>query len=270
MATSRSNATVGQDALLKQGFIHPATMVPMDPFKVRLVQILDTDGLTVLLTFDDIVGGANPDIANPGVGTYQGTATAAILDVAGTYYDKWFYTIDPGDAESSHTNSFVVSNPAAEPKLTDPNTSNMRVDVADHSVTPNIALKDLEVLAYETVSEKRVSTRTTDAVGKAFFVLKDNVKYTFAVRDPVNVARIFDQNNVDHTVLKKALSDLADPTIIAINAASVTLASVVGGSRLSLVSSVDEGTSFRRVGGDVRLSIFCSRTSGHGLHARQR
>lgn len=222
MATSRANATTDQDALLKQQFIHPATRVPIDPDTVRLVELIDTDGATVLETYDAIVGGDNPDIANPVVGTYQVTAAAADLDAAGTYYDKWYYTIDPGDDEVSHTNSFVVADPAAVPQPGDPGTSTVRVDVADKSVTPNLALANLEVLAFETDTGQRIDTKTTDAAGRAYFILKDGTKYTFSIRDPQDAAKEFDQNNVDHTVVDDDHTDAQDPNVISINGASVS------------------------------------------------
>ena len=213
MATTRANATVDQDCLLQLQFVHPATRVPFNPAQVRQVQVIDTDGETVLATYEP---------ANPVTGTFTVTALAAILDAAGQYYDKWYYTIDQGDDEETATFSFTAADPTAAPTPTTPGTSTVRVEVADRSQTPAVALEGLEVLAFVTATGERVSTDTTDGSGLAHFVLYDDTGYTFSIRDPLDATKVFDENNVDHTVVDDDISNYADPNVITINGASAS------------------------------------------------
>jgi len=74
-----------------------------DPSSVRQVEILDTDGETVLETI------ASGSITHSATGTYKVTADGDNLDAVGTYYDKWYVTRESGDEEEEVLNDFYVS-----------------------------------------------------------------------------------------------------------------------------------------------------------------
>ena len=109
MALTRFTAEIENDLTLRAEFRRDAdteskglSSVLFDPFSVDQVEILDTDNATVLETI------ATADITKISTGIYEVTADKASYDVAGTYYDKWTWVEDQGDADTLTTMSVVV------------------------------------------------------------------------------------------------------------------------------------------------------------------
>ena len=101
MANARGDAVITEDTICGVMFYLSSTLT--DPDEVRQVEILDTDGTTVLETI------ASGSISNPSTGKYTVTAAGANLDAAGVYYDKWYYTLTDGASEQTVTQDFYVS-----------------------------------------------------------------------------------------------------------------------------------------------------------------
>jgi len=103
MATTRDTALVGTDLLLQIKFQATATYTYFDPYSITSVQILDTDGVTVLQT----ITGSN--IVQVQTGIYEVTGLAANYDSAGTYYDRWTVVVNEGEAATVYTLQTAVA-----------------------------------------------------------------------------------------------------------------------------------------------------------------
>ena len=101
MSNARGDAVITQDTTLGAKFYAGNTLT--DPYAVRQVEILDTDGTTVLETI------ASGSISHPSTGTYSVTATGSNLDTAGVYGDTWYFTWVSGEAEQTEAQDFYVS-----------------------------------------------------------------------------------------------------------------------------------------------------------------
>lgn len=119
MAVSRSAAYINQDIILQAEFRQPVTLALFDPAAVEQVEIIDTDGVTVLQTF---AAGA---ITRVSQGLYQVIGAAACYDTPGLYFDRWTARIDPGDVPSQYTLQTVV---AAMPTAVQPFTRQWFID----------------------------------------------------------------------------------------------------------------------------------------------
>jgi len=104
MALARGRAEKDTDAHL--GMLFRWDGAPTDPYQVRQVEIIDTDGETVLDTITSIEHEA-------GTGEYYVVAAAAHLDAAGRYCDVWYFTWVNGEGEQSVTQDFYVQETAA-------------------------------------------------------------------------------------------------------------------------------------------------------------
>jgi len=90
------------DATIEVEFRRPVSGALIDPNAVSQLEILDTDGSTVLETI------ASGSITKVSTGRYKATASGATLDAAGAYYHRWTYTIDSGDSPTVTTKSWTV------------------------------------------------------------------------------------------------------------------------------------------------------------------
>lgn len=103
LAVDRVVTTTGQAQVLLVEFRNKVTNLLVDPLTVDKVEVLDTNGSTILET---ITGAA---ITKVSTGRYQVTAASGNLDTAGVYSDKWTYTLNSGDPQVAATLTFVVS-----------------------------------------------------------------------------------------------------------------------------------------------------------------
>lgn len=99
MALPRGRAEKDSDVQL--GILFRWDGSPTDPHEVRQVEIIDTDGETVLETISSIQHEA-------GSGEYYVTASGMHLDAAGRYLDRWYYTWIDGEGEQTETQDFYV------------------------------------------------------------------------------------------------------------------------------------------------------------------
>ena len=200
---ARADAVTDRNVILYQEFRQAADNVLFDPFSVDKVEILDTDGTTVLET--------NNDPTKQSVGIYYIIASGANLDVAGTYKDKWSYTLTDGAATSTATNDLIVK----ELKSVGTGDYKVQVNVTDSSTT--LGLPDLEVLVSDNKNLKLLST-TTDTMGRAFFYMNAGT-YTFSVRDPINTDYVFSENHKSLTVQAAwdTVPGTANPNLLAFN-----------------------------------------------------
>ena len=99
MALERGRAQIGQDARL--GLLFRWDSRPADPHNVRQVEILATDGETVIVTLDVIEH-------EPTSGEYYATVPAQYLTQVGRLYDRWYYTWVNEESEQTVTQDFYV------------------------------------------------------------------------------------------------------------------------------------------------------------------
>ena len=99
MANTRGSAVVLVDTLLELWASRNRALRNLS--SVSQVEILDTDGSTVLETISSI--------ANYATGKYRVQAAGANLDAEGTYYDRWTFIEEIGEAAGTLTQDFFVS-----------------------------------------------------------------------------------------------------------------------------------------------------------------
>ncbi len=104
MALPRGRAQKDSDVQL--GILFRWDGAPTDPYQVRQVEIIDTDGETVLET----IGSIQHEAAS---GEYYVTASGTDLDAAGRYLDRWYYTWVQGEGEQTVTQDFYVQETVA-------------------------------------------------------------------------------------------------------------------------------------------------------------
>jgi hypothetical protein len=95
-----------KDADVRLGILFRWDGTATDPHEVRQVEIIDTDGSTVLAALTEFEH-------QPGSGEYFVTASAAILDAVGRYEDRWSYTWVDGEGEQTATQDFYVQDTVA-------------------------------------------------------------------------------------------------------------------------------------------------------------
>jgi len=104
MALPRGRAQKDSDAHL--GILFRWDGAATDPHEVRQVEIIDTDGATVLETITSFEHEADS-------GEYYVTASGVHLDAAGRYIDRWSYTWVDGEGEQTATQDFYVQETAS-------------------------------------------------------------------------------------------------------------------------------------------------------------
>ncbi len=104
MALPRGRAQKDSDVQL--GILFRWDGAPTDPYQVRQVEIIDTDGATVLQTIASLEH-------ESGSGEYYATASGNLLDDAGRYLDRWYYTWVEDEGEQTVTQDFYVQETAA-------------------------------------------------------------------------------------------------------------------------------------------------------------
>lgn len=100
MSVERENAVINNQIILRNNFRFASTGDFFDPSAISKVEILDSDGVTVIET----VTGAG--IIKDATGKYH--VVAAAITSAKTIYDKWYFTPASGAAEITKTNSCVI------------------------------------------------------------------------------------------------------------------------------------------------------------------
>ena len=103
MALSRGRAQEGSDVRL--GILFRWDGQPTDPFQVRQVEIIATDGETVLDTIDSF---EHEDDS----GEYYATVSGSLLDTVGRHLDRWYYTWVDAEGEQTVTQDFYVQETA--------------------------------------------------------------------------------------------------------------------------------------------------------------
>lgn len=107
MAVERENAVINEQIILRQNFRFARTGDLFDPDDISKVEILDSDGTTVLET----ITGA--EIVKDATGKYHVVASA--ISTPKTIYDKWYFTPAPGASEITDTETCVVWKATTEP-----------------------------------------------------------------------------------------------------------------------------------------------------------
>lgn len=96
----RENAVINNQIALRTNFRFTQTSDLFDPSAISKVEILDSDGTTVIET----ITGAN--IIHDSTGKYH--VVAAAIATAKTIYDKWYFTPATGATEITRTNTCIV------------------------------------------------------------------------------------------------------------------------------------------------------------------
>ena len=109
MAQERGNAQKDTDVTLKLYCRNAGALA--DPYEVRQVELLDTDGSTVLKTY------SSSDITNESTGVYSILVSGTYLDAIGIYYDKWYLTESASESEKTVTQDFYVSETVATERI---------------------------------------------------------------------------------------------------------------------------------------------------------
>jgi hypothetical protein len=107
MSVERENAVVDNTIILRNNFRYSQTQDLFDPSAISKVEILDSDGGTVIET----ITGAN--IIKDSTGKYHVVASA--VATAKTIYDKWSFTPAVGATAITKTNTCIVWAFTAEP-----------------------------------------------------------------------------------------------------------------------------------------------------------
>lgn len=105
MSVERENAVINNQITLRNNFRFAQTSDLFDPYAISKVEILDSDGSTVLQTIIDA------NIIKDSTGKYHVVATA--IATAKTIYDKWYFTPASGATEITRTNTCIVWETAA-------------------------------------------------------------------------------------------------------------------------------------------------------------
>lgn len=100
MAVERESAAINNQIILRNNFRYGQTNELFDPYAISKVEILDSDGVTVIET----ITGAS--IVKDSTGKYH--VIAAAIEAAKTIYDKWTFTPVSGAAAITKTNTCVV------------------------------------------------------------------------------------------------------------------------------------------------------------------
>jgi len=100
MSVERENAVVNNTIILRNKFQFAQTADYFDPSAIAKVEILDSNGTTILET----ITGAN--IVKDSTGQYHVVATA--IATAKTIYDKWYFTPATGAVAITKTNTCVI------------------------------------------------------------------------------------------------------------------------------------------------------------------
>lgn len=106
MSVERENAVINNTIILRNNFRFSQTADLFDPYAISKVEILDSDGATVLQTI------TGDDIIRDSIGKYHVVANA--ITSAKTIYDRWCFTPAVGAAAITGTNNCVVWETAAE------------------------------------------------------------------------------------------------------------------------------------------------------------
>lgn len=123
----RENAVINNQIILRTNFRFSQTADLFDPYAISKVEILDSDGTTVLQT----ITGAG--IIHDSTGKYHVVANA--ITTAKTIYDRWYFTPAVGATEITRTNDCVVWETAAEAGLPE-----LATDVASLLAAVNTAI----------------------------------------------------------------------------------------------------------------------------------
>jgi uncharacterized phiE125 gp8 family phage protein len=105
MSVERESAVINNQIILRNNFRFAQTGDYFDPYAISKVEVLDSDGATVIET----ITGAS--IINDSTGKYHIVASA--ITSAKTIYDKWYFTPSAGATEITKTNTCIVWETAA-------------------------------------------------------------------------------------------------------------------------------------------------------------
>ena len=105
MSVERENAVIDNEITLKCNFKFNQTGDLFNPASISKVEILDSDGTTVIETITGV------DIVNDSTGKYHVVATA--IATAKTIYDKWTFVPVTGATAITQTNTCIVWSTAA-------------------------------------------------------------------------------------------------------------------------------------------------------------
>lgn len=108
MGLPRGSAQVDTDVTL--GILFKSDGLAADPYEVSQVEIIDTDGVSVLET---ITSGSISHVVSSG--EYYVDADGSNLDSIGLYYDKWYYTWENGGSQETTTQDFYVQDSVVVP-----------------------------------------------------------------------------------------------------------------------------------------------------------
>lgn len=106
MSVERENACINNQIFLRTNFKYSQTGDLFNPSAISKVEILDSDGESVLETF------TGASIVQDSTGKYHVLATA--ITSAKTIYDKWYFTPAAGAGEITKTNACIVWATAGE------------------------------------------------------------------------------------------------------------------------------------------------------------
>jgi len=145
MSVERSSATVNDTITLRTNFKYSSTGDYFNPSAISKVEILDSDGTTVLETL------TGASIVNDATGQYHIIASA--ISSAKTIYDKWYFTPASGSTEVTKTNTCVVWAVATETTTT---------------AKLNIINKALTLIGAEPINTLSDGTTNSDIVDRVY------------------------------------------------------------------------------------------------------
>jgi len=156
MAVEREVAVINDEITLRNNFRYGQTNDLFNPYAISKVDILDSDGSTVIETF------TGSQITHDSTGKYHVVATA--ITTAKTIYDRWTFTPSVGATAITKTNTCVVWTVIGEAG------TDFTYDITTNLGKIRALIGDTDV----------TSIILTDAKISAFLVMKSNDLYATA------------------------------------------------------------------------------------------
>ena len=200
MSVEREVAVVNNTIILRTNFKYSQTGDYFTPAAISKVEILDSNGTTVIETL------TGASIVNDATGQYHVVATA--IATAKTIYDKWYFTPSSGATEITKTNTCIVwaveTETSTTAKLSIINNALTIIGAETiSSLTEDTALADTILGVYATAlksllseccwgfATKRALLTTTSTTALAWLYIDEAYAYT----KPTDIIRIFGTND---------------------------------------------------------------------------
>lgn len=147
-ALPRFSAVTGRPITLVMEFRDDKTGELFDPFEVRQVEILESDGTTVIETITSIT--------RIGLGKFR--IVASSVSTARTILDRWYFTVDQGEPERTHTQDTQVNDPSTLGVAAE------AIEAVPEILFADVGPTDTEIVLQNSIKKIGVTFRDTNGV----------------------------------------------------------------------------------------------------------